>query len=149
MSGIDTYFKIMIESERTAKLFATMIKRYLVRNDIDSNHSQIYLLHVIKQLGKAPVGSVHDIMYPVIINGSYNFSALVRNGYLLSIPNNLDKRSCYLSLTPKGKKLCKDIYDFIENQVKSMEETIDWDQSNSETYLNDLSILQSFLKRAE
>lgn len=147
MSDIDIYFKLMIESERTAKLFGAMIKKYLTKSGIAANHSQIYILHIIKQAGKsATVGDIQDILHGIMTNGSYNFGSLIRNGYVLSTLNKLDKRSSYLSLTPKGENLHKDTCSFIESQIKSMEEKVDWDQSNSAMYLSDLKILQSFLK---
>lgn len=147
MSDIDTYFKLMIESERTASLFGATIKKYLTKSGIVANHSQIYILHLIKQAGRsATVGDIQDILQGIMTNGSYNFKSLIRNGYLLSTISKVDKRSSYLSLTPKGENLHKDICSFIESQVKSMEEKADWDKSNSAMYLSDLNILQSFLK---
>lgn len=146
MSDVNNLFKVMIESERTANLFGSMIKKYLTSNHIASNQSQVYILHIIKQAGGSPtVGDIQNMLKGIMTNGSYNFNALFKNGYMLSTPNKIDKRSCYISLTPKGDKLYKNICDFMDNQIKSMEETIHWDKSNYETYLSDLSILQSFL----
>ncbi len=152
MIDIKTYFDIIIESERTSKLFTSLLRRYIRSCELDELCSplQAVILYLVKEKGgvKVPQNDIQRELRYISLNGTYNFSALTNNGYLLS-KGGRDKRCAFLTLTEKGETFYKDLIDYISKECKAMKDQVEWDKENAEGYLLGHNILQSFLEKAD
>ena len=146
----DNYFRLLIETEKTAKSLNKMLKRYLTSNHVSCNIMQIIILHFLMKLGggRTPQ-AIHNVM-EIYTNNTYNFQLLVKNGYIT--PKNgkdigRDNRCVFYDVTDKGKALYKDICTVASKKMKQIAEQLHWTEENFTDYFDDLEALQNFMGR--
>lgn len=155
MNDTKEYLNLIIESQRVAKLFVFSLERYLIANNLHCNAMQAISLYLIKNNGgiNVPQNDIQQCLRHISSNGSYTFSALVENGYIISTTGtkhskggSSDKRRAFLTLTDKGNLLYDKISDYAKSQIVEMETEMVWDKQDSKNYMNDLDSLMTFLK---
>ena len=154
MSDTETYFNLMIESQRLAKLFFFSLERDLISKNLDCNAMQAISVYLIKNNGgvNVPQNDIQQSLRHISSNGSYTFSALAKNGYIISTcgtknskGGSSDKRRAFLTLTDKGNLLYDEICDYAKSQIVEMEDSI-WDKRGYKRHMYNLDSLISFLR---
>lgn len=101
----DTSAEFAVFAERAYKTFLELLRHELQKNRVnDINAIQVFMLLNIDE-GIITMSEILSKGYYSGSNASYNLKKMLQNGYLTSTPSSIDKRSQYLSLSDKGKKL--------------------------------------------
>jgi DNA-binding MarR family transcriptional regulator len=99
------YFKSVAMIERLHRLFLEVVKVELDRMKIrDINNVQCLILYNVGR-EQVTVGDLKNRGYYLGSNVNYSLHMMVQNKYLLQEPSVHDRRTSYVMLSEKGKKL--------------------------------------------
>lgn len=118
----DHYLKSLRFIERLHRLLLDVIKdefERLGRSDVNS--VQALLLFNIGD-AELTAGELRTRGYYLGSNVSYNLKKLVESGYIHHERSSNDRRSVRVSLTEKGKEVCKIVDGLYERQLNSLEQ---------------------------
>lgn len=116
----DDYVDIVMLFERLHRLFLEVLKSEIDRLGLkDLSNVQAIILYNVGPF-ELTVGEITNRGYYLGSNVSYNLRKMVENNYIVQKQSPNDKRSTYISLSPKGKKVYAEIESLLEKQAKSL-----------------------------
>ena len=108
--------------ERLHRLLLDVIKDEFERlGRADVNSVQALLLYNIGD-AELTAGELTSRGYYLGSNVSYNLKKLVDAGYISHQRSTTDRRSVRVSLTEKGREVCKVVNDLYQRQLKSLQQ---------------------------
>lgn len=116
----EVYIETVVMIERLHRLFLEIVKMELDQSDNgDINNVQAMILY---NIGKAEltVGQLSDKGCYLGSNVSYNLRKMVQNGYIIQRANKYDKRSFYVTLSPKGLRLYEALDSAFGTHLKTL-----------------------------
>jgi DNA-binding MarR family transcriptional regulator len=113
----NTYVETINALERLHRLFLDVVRIELDRLKIQdiSNVQTIIIFNIGNQ--ELTVGEITNRGIYLGSNVSYNLKKMVKNGYIVQVPSNHDKRSSHIKLSSKGNDLYKKINTILNNHV--------------------------------
>jgi DNA-binding MarR family transcriptional regulator len=115
------YLQALRLVERLHRLLLDVIKDEFDRvGQSDLNSVQALLIYNIGS-AELTAGELKSRGYYLGSNVSYNLKKLVEMGYIHHKRSETDRRSVRVSLTPKGKEVCRVVADLYERQLGSIE----------------------------
>ena len=115
------YLDAIVLIERLHRLFLDVVKVEIERLGIrDISNIQCFLLYNVgdEQLS---VGELTQRGYYLGSNVTYNLKKMIENKYVAQVKSNRDRRSSYVYLTEKGKKMRKIIRKILSDHASVLE----------------------------
>ena len=110
-----------VAAETVYRTFLDLVRHELdIAGAIDINSIQAFILLNIDD-NTVTLGEIVSRGYYVGSNASYNIRKMISNGYINQLQSHFDKRTSYLQLTDKGKKLLQNLKMKILEYTKSFE----------------------------
>ena len=139
---LSSYLDTLAMIERLHRLLLDLIKDEFERLGVlDINAVQALLLFNIGQ-NEVTAGELKSRGYYQGSNVSYNLKKLVEMGYMHHQRSEIDRRSVRVSLTDRGRDVCRQVGDLFVRHSEGMEK-------RNVVGFTDMSDINSLLKRIE
>ncbi|SLN77156.1 MarR family winged helix-turn-helix transcriptional regulator [Oceanibacterium hippocampi] len=119
-SGLENYHELTRLIERLHRRFLDVLRGELNRREIEDINAVQALLLV--NIGDEEI-NVRELMnrgYYLGSNASYNLKKLVETGYIVQQKSPHDRRATLISVTEKGRELCRAIDLFEKKQEEAL-----------------------------